>query len=400
VDTAVIYIDGGGSKKPEQIDFLSLVFCTKTKSVAAHIAQIPNEPISFKGDWRRKSRTEDAIIAYTWSHFVNDTSLPYWILRLPMTKAVVRALDTVQDFTAKLPHVPKINNFVVSGASKRGWTTWTTGIVDKRVIAIIPIVIPILNLVPTINVMFRVYGECSFALYDYLDMGVMVYINKPEFVKLGAIEDPFSYNQRLGKIPKYVICAAGDEFFLPDSTKYFFNDLQGTKFLRIVPNAEHSLVPQQLDIAIAVGTWYHMIIHNKPMPKFSWTLIRSNGTTAQIIVNAIDKPTGVYMWVATTLSSTKRDFRLFTCDDPNHCFNPVIWFSTELKNQGNGTYVAIVDRPTVGWTGFFVEILYKQSNNPVDPEATLKFTTEVNVVPDIYPFPPCGDHCQPKNINH
>jgi len=189
-------------------------------------------------------------------------------------------------------------------------------------------------------------------------------------------------------------------FFFPILPNIFFNDLQGTKFLRIVPNAEHSLVPQQLDIAIAVGTWYHMIIHNKPMPKFSWTLIRSNGTTAQIIVNAIDKPTGVYMWVATTLSSTKRDFRLFTCDDPNHCFNPVIWFSTELKNQGNGTYVAIVDRPTVGWTGFFVEILYKQSNNPVDPEATLKFTTEVNVVPDIYPFPPCGDHCQPKNINH
>ena len=31
---------------------------------------------------------------------------------------------------------------------QRGWTTWTTGIVDKRVIAIVPIVEDMLNINP------------------------------------------------------------------------------------------------------------------------------------------------------------------------------------------------------------------------------------------------------------
>lgn len=56
--------------------------------------QIPNEPIVFVGDGKR--RTEDAIIAYTWFKFLQNTSEPNWLLRLPMTKAVVKAMDTVQ----------------------------------------------------------------------------------------------------------------------------------------------------------------------------------------------------------------------------------------------------------------------------------------------------------------
>jgi PhoPQ-activated pathogenicity-related protein len=51
----------------------------------------------------------------------------------------VRAMDTVTDYVNnKFGH--NITNFIVAGASKRGWTTWTTGAVDTRVIAIIPMV--------------------------------------------------------------------------------------------------------------------------------------------------------------------------------------------------------------------------------------------------------------------
>jgi PhoPQ-activated pathogenicity-related protein len=58
---------------------------------------------------------------------LNNTKLmpeiAVWLPRLPMTKAVVKAMDAVQAFIATLknPSIPAVNNFVVAGASKRGW---------------------------------------------------------------------------------------------------------------------------------------------------------------------------------------------------------------------------------------------------------------------------------------
>jgi len=393
VDSALLYVDGGSSNDnaPKTIDTLTAVMCNKMHLISCHIGQIPNQPITFKGDWKNKRRNEDAIIAYTWSHFLNDTAHPYWLLRLPMTKAVVKAMDTIVDFTSKLPgNVPKITSFGLSGGSKRGWTVWTVAAVDKRVRGIVPIVIPILNMVPTINRMFRVYGKWSFALDDYVEEGVLKFLNKPEFQKLADVEDPFTYNSRLATIPKYVVAACGDEFFLPDSTRDFWNQLIGYKYLRMVPNAEHSLAPQDIDLVVSIGTWFHMQFTKHNQPKFEYQIIRSNSTGAKIILHSEDKPTAVYMWYASTLSVRDRDFRMFTCPSQS-CFNPVIWFYTQLFDHGNGTYIAEMNAPMYGWNGFLVEAIYVQSYNPVFPEATLKYTSEVNVVPDILPYPPCKD---------
>ncbi len=48
-------------------------------------------------------------------------------------------MDCTTEFMGKTYGTPT-RSFIVAGASKRGWTTWTTGAVDKRVIAIVPIV--------------------------------------------------------------------------------------------------------------------------------------------------------------------------------------------------------------------------------------------------------------------
>ena len=47
-----------------------------------------------------------------------------------MTKAAVRAMDTVREFAASKG--TRIDNFLVLGGSKRGWTTWLTAAVDPR----------------------------------------------------------------------------------------------------------------------------------------------------------------------------------------------------------------------------------------------------------------------------
>jgi len=103
-----------------------------TGAVVAELKQIPSEPLKFADD--SKPRSEDGIIAYTWEKFLK-TGDENWPLRLPMTKAAVRAMDTVTAF-GKEGGAFTVDKFVVSGGSKRGWTTWTTAAVDKRVVAI------------------------------------------------------------------------------------------------------------------------------------------------------------------------------------------------------------------------------------------------------------------------
>ena len=53
-----------------------------------------------------------------------------------MTRAVVRAMDVVQEICAS--NHKEVEEFFVAGASKRGWTTWTGAAVDDRVMGIAP----------------------------------------------------------------------------------------------------------------------------------------------------------------------------------------------------------------------------------------------------------------------
>ena len=128
-----------------------------------------------------------------------------------MTKAAVRALDTVTAFMASAKGGDiKVDRFVVTGASKRGWTTWSTAIVDKRVVAIIPIVIDMLNIEPSFKHHKAAYGFYAPAVGDYTAKGVMNWIGTPQNAKLKVIEDPYEYRDRL-TLPKFCINSAGDQ---------------------------------------------------------------------------------------------------------------------------------------------------------------------------------------------
>ena len=54
------------------------------------------------------------------------------------------------------------------------------------------------------------------------------------------IEDPYEYRDRL-TMPKFLVNATGDQFFLPDSWKFYLGDLPGETHVRYVPNADHGL---------------------------------------------------------------------------------------------------------------------------------------------------------------
>ena len=360
--TAFLYISGGNnnSAAPKTADENLVRVATITKSVVAELRMVPNQPLVFTDD--KQPRTEDAIIAYTWDKFIR-TGDDQWPLRLPMTKAAVRAMDAVVSHCAG--DNVAVDGFVVAGGSKRGWTTWTTAAVDRRVVAIAPMVIDLLNIVPSFEHHLAVYGYYAPAVSEYEEMGLMDRFRTPEFRKLMTIEEPYEYRQRL-TLPKFIVNATGDQFFVPDSWQFYFGQLSGAKQLRYVPNADHSL--RGSDAWFSVLAWYHAILNNAPMPQFAWQI----GKDGTIRVRTKDAPSGVTLWQATNPGA--RDFRLSSIGAK--------WKGSPLKAQGDGEYVARVPRPFRGFTAYMIELTYPSGV----PLAPFKFTTGVKVVPDVEPF--------------
>jgi PhoPQ-activated pathogenicity-related protein len=256
-----------------------------------------------------------------------------------------------------------VTKFVVTGGSKRGWTTWMTGAVDRRVVAIIPLVIDTVNVRACSLNHFCAYGFWAQAIGDYTRHKIPERRDTPEYAALLRMVDPYFYRDRL-TMPKFVVNAAGDQYFPPDSSKFYFGDLPGTKYLRYVPNADHSL--RGSDARDSILAFYHATLENRPLPKFNWTM----AADGSIRVRADDKPTEVNLWQAT--NPTARDFRLMT-------IGPAYTKSRLEPTEGN-TYVARVPKPANGWTAFFVELVFDSGG-----EVPFKFTTQVGVVPDVLP---------------
>jgi len=329
----------------------------ETRTVTAELRNVFNQPLVFHKDDRQ--RNEDDLIAYTWDQFL-CTGDERWPARLPMTKAAVRAMDAVTAFCASTAGGSlNIGSFFVSGGSKRGWTTWTTAAVDQRVIGIAPIVIDALNLEPSMKHHYAAYGFWAPAVGDYVQHKIMDWMGTPQNTALTRIEDPYEYRQRF-TMPKLILNATGDQFFLPDSSQFYFDDLPGEKYLRYVPNADHSM--KGSDAWETLQAFYQSLLLRRPLPRFIWTLEPDGAIKIQVT----DMPNAVTLWQATNPQA--RDFRLETLGPK--------WTSSPLALE-NSQYVARVPEPAQGWTAFLVELTYAGPD-----KHPLKLTTPVRVVPD------------------
>ncbi len=358
--TGMLFIGGGknGNDAPDSVSPLSSALALGTGSVVADLSMVPNQPLTFAGETVKRS--EDSIIAYTWDHYMK-TGDERWPLRLPMTKSAVRAMDTMTSFMASdAGGKAVVDKFVVAGGSKRGWTTWTTAAVDERVIAVCPLVIDALNIIPSFMHHYEVYGRYADAVGDYNAMHIMEWSGTPEYERLMQIEEPYEYRKRL-TLPKYIVNSTGDQFFLPDSSQFYWDGLIGEKYLRYVPNAEHSL--SGTDVPQSVLAWYHAIVNNVPRPRYTWD-IQADGA---IRVFTMDTPSEVRLWRAS--NEEARNFQKAEIG--------AAWSSVVLSEHDHGTYIGNVEPPAKGWTAYFVELTY-----PSGTSVPFKFTTEVKVTPD------------------
>jgi PhoPQ-activated pathogenicity-related protein len=364
-DTALLTIGGGrnGGEAPAAAPADAIDRARRTGTVVVSLGQVPNEPLVFNNDG--KERTEDDLIAYCDIKFL-DTGDPTWVARLPMVKSAVKAMDAATEFLATADGGKvAIKSFVVAGGSKRGWTTWLTGAVDPRVKAIVPAVIDVVNVRPSMMNHYAAYGFWAPAVGNYAEQHkVMDRWDSPRMEELNKIEDPYFYLDRL-TLPKYVVNAAGDQYFTPDSSKFYFDDLKGPKYLRYVPNGDHSL--RDTDAADSILAFYRAVVEGKELPKFTWKVEKDGSIT----VEAKTKPKEVNLWQATNPKA--RDFRLVTIGKA--------YKATPLEGDGKGVYVGKVAKPESGWTAFFVELVFDSG----DDKAPYKFTTAVQVAPDTLP---------------
>jgi len=158
-----------------------------------------------------------------------------------------------------------------------------------------------LNVIPSFKHHYAAYGFWAPAVHDYEEMGIMDWTDTPEYAALMKIEEPYEYRDRL-TMPKLILNAAGDQFFLPDSSQFYWKDLPGQKFIRYIPNTDHSM--KNTDAYASLLSFYDSIIHKKALPELNWTIVEPG----VIRFESKTKPAKVKLWQANNPKA--RDFRL------------------------------------------------------------------------------------------
>lgn len=223
-DGMILYVTGDRVDRAD-LPFMRLL-AAKSGLRVATLFQVPNQPLF--------DLAEDALIAHTFGKYL-ETGDSAWPLLFPMTKAAIRAMDAVQKWD------PSVKRFVVTGASKRGWTTWLAGATgDRRVAGIAPMVFDFLDFERQLAHQLKVWGAYSEMLGDYVSRGQAEAAQTPEGRKLASMVDPISYRAKLG-MPKLIVLGSNDRYWTSDAHRLYVPSLPGHTFFRIVPNVGHNL---------------------------------------------------------------------------------------------------------------------------------------------------------------
>ena len=367
ISTAMLLIDGDDNDQSiPRRDADMIRSALATNSVIANLSTVPNQPVRFTGE--NRSRVEDEIIGYTVDQFLNGGD-EEWLLLLPMVKSAVRAMDTVQELVAQqTQEVSTIDDFTVYGVSKRGWTTWLTAAVDARVRAIVPTVYDFLNFEEQLphhkefyeGVTDQIVGGYSWTMHDYVDANVIDRLPTPRGREMQEIIDPHSYLDRYENIPKLVINATGDEFSIPDGSRFYFDDLSGQKHLRYVPNSGHR------GFFESAVQFHQAITDGVEIPEFNWSI--ADGGRRIEVTTEVD-PLEVKLWQAHNPDA--RDFR-HSISTP-----PPVWEAALLSEVSDGQYVAEVPYPDSGATAFMIELAFDSGDG-----TPFLFTTDISVITD------------------
>ncbi len=357
-ETALLFITGGSIKNGEpnfsgQKDALTnslAVVARKNNTIISIIRQTPNQPL-YDG------KTEDELISFTLHNFKNDRDFT-WPLLFPMVKSAVRAMDAVQEFSKK-ELGKNVNGFVVSGASKRGWTTWLTGAQDQRVVAIAPMVIDVLNMPVSLEYQIEAWNEYSIQIEDYTKLGIPQSARSESGEMISRMVDPYAYRSSL-TMPKMIFIGTIDEYWPVDAIKNYIYDIPGKNFIQYVPNAGHDL-GDKVQAFQALSSFLSNTLHGQNYPMCDWKLNESDqgislttNATADLLVDAL-------VWTA---DSDDRDFR----DES--------WEGVSLSVHNVGQVSTTISYPESGYKAFYIDLKYTDPNGEEFVQSTRMFVAD------------------------
>ena len=309
------------------------VMSDSTQTPSALLYDMPNQPL-FKG------MQEDDLQAYTFSRYMQSGD-ESWPLLFPMVKSVVRAMDAINDLSAK-EGKPAVTKFVVAGHSKRGHTAWLTAAVDERVKGIIPIAIDVLNAkeqLPHHLSTFRHYSTPSTQATAFLKR-----LKQPRGNDLIQLIDPYGY-KRVLQIPAFIVCATNDEFFPTDALNLYWDELKGPKSVLYLSNAGHVRADSDPRINPAAFAFVRAIAMDTTLPSFIWRL-EPSAKQIQLIIDADNTAITAVLWSA---HSQNRDFR-----HSQWSAVPIVPATNGLTKQ----FKADVQYPIRGFVAFYAEIRF------------------------------------------
>ncbi|MBT1708609.1 PhoPQ-activated pathogenicity-like protein PqaA type [Fulvivirgaceae bacterium PWU5] len=358
-DGALLFITGGGNKKGEPEwrgpdDKLTVSLgdmATANHAVVAILRQTPNQPLV--GDL-----TEDALISYTLHQFKEDGDYS-WPLLFPMVKGVVRAMDAVQEFSTKTLQ-RDLHRFVVTGASKRGWTTWLTGASDKRVAAIAPMVIDVLNMPVNLDYQVKMLKEYSVQIQDYVKLGIPQTVHSEKGDAITAMVDPYAYRKKL-TMPKMIFMGTNDEYWTVDAVKHYIDSIPGRNFIHYVPNVGHDLGDKNQAFQ-ALSAFLGITLAHQPYTACQWNVTPGKkGVTLSVTVTP-DALVDAVLWSA---ASDDTDFRNDTWKGQ----------SLGLKKK-TAVITTTTPYPQKGYRAFYLDLKYKDPKGGEYTESTRMFVTD------------------------
>ena len=323
--------------------------------LAAVVENVPNQPLF--GDLH-----EDKLIAYSFDQYLK-TGDETWPLLLPMVKSAVRAMDAVQAYAQREYH-QKIEKFVVTGGSKRGWTTWLVAAIDSRVAAIAPMNIDMLNMKAQTAWAQQVYGRQSEKIKAYTDLHLVEQIDSPLMIKLQEIVDPYGYRKRYN-LPKLLLLGTNDPYWTVDSLRHYWEGLPEPKLVYQAPNTGHSHTADSLQTMASV---FQMVAEGRKLPSLEWQLSATG--QGQVSAKVSQPAKAAHLWIA---------------DSPIRDFRAAHWTSRVLAlSNGNREVSAEVPQPESGYRAFMAELTL---TNALGQD--YKLSTQVQVIPDkIAPIQP------------